>query len=120
MQVGNLTGDAISTKTDTSTSPSLASIVMLIENWAGAAVLGTNIKAWVSRDNGSNWYEATAGQSYELKDKGSWGVQKKIITANNIPFAGPTGTEICYKIEWGGQSVGFMETRVHATSLAWK
>ena len=90
---------------------------MLIENNVGTATLGTHLKAFVSRNGGTNWYEATG--SYALADVGTWGSgTKKIITANGIPFAGPAGTDMRYKIEWAGQSAS-RETRVHATSLAW-
>ncbi len=113
------TGTAISTANTALTSPTTGDICMLIENaGSGAAVLGTNIKAFVSRNGGTNWYEATG--DYALTDVGTWGSgTKKILTANNIPFAGPAGTDMRYKIEWAGQAEGTMVTRVHATSLAW-
>jgi hypothetical protein len=113
------TGNAISTANTALTSPTTGDIVMLIENaGSGAAVLGTNIKAFVSRNGGTNWYEATG--SYALTDVGTWGSgTKKIITANGIPFAGPAGIDMRYKIEWAGQATGTMVTKVHATSLAW-
>ena len=99
------------------TSPTTGDLVMLIENVGTAATLGTDIKAYVSRNGDANWAEATG--DYALTDVGTWGSgTKKIITANNIPFAGPAGTDIRYKIEWAGQSASKV-TRVHATSLAW-
>jgi hypothetical protein len=101
------------------TSPTTGDIVMLIENaGSGAAVLGTNIKVFVSRNGGAAWDEATG--SYALADKGTWGSgTKKIITANGIPFTGAAGTDMRYKITTHAQNAGTMETRVHATSLAW-
>jgi hypothetical protein len=86
---------------------------MLIENASGTATLNTDIKAWVSRNGGGGWDQAT------LVDKGSWGTNKKILTANNVAFSNSaSGTDMRYKIEWANQS-GSKETRVHATSLAW-
>jgi hypothetical protein len=101
------------------TSPTTGDVVMLIENaGSGTAVLGTNIKVFVSRNGGAAWDEATG--SYALADKGTWGSgTKKIITANNIPFTGAAGTDMRYKIQTLAQSAGTMETRIHATSLAW-
>jgi hypothetical protein len=101
------------------TSPTTGDVVMLIENaGSGAAVLGTNIKVYVSRNGGAAWDEATG--SYALADKGTWGSgTKKIITANGIPFTGAAGTDMRYKITTHAQSAGTMETRIHATSLAW-
>ena len=100
------------------TSPTTGDIVMLIENASGTAVLGTNIKVFVSRNGGAAWDEATG--SYALADKGTWGSgTKKIITANGIPFTGAAGTDMRYKITTHAQNAGTLETRVHATSLAW-
>jgi hypothetical protein len=100
------------------TSPTTGDIVMLIENASGTAVLGTNIKVFVSRNGGAAWDEATG--SYALADKGTWGSgTKKIITANGIPFTGAAGTDMRYKITTHAQNAGTMETRIHATSLAW-
>jgi hypothetical protein len=114
---GNLTLQSVA---NTSlTSPTTGDIVMLIENaGSGAAVLGTNIKVFVSRNGGAAWDEATG--SYALADKGTWGSgTKKIITANGIPFTGAAGTDMRYKIQTLAQNAGTMETRIHATSLAW-
>ena len=117
--IENAAGTAISTTNTALTSPTTGDIVMLIENaGSGAAVLGTNIKVFVSRNGGAAWDEATG--SYALADKGTWGSgTKKIITANGIPFTGAAGTDMRYKITTHAQSAGTMETRVHATSLAW-
>ena len=118
VSVGNATGTLISTANTALTSPTTGDICMLIENNVGTATLGTHLKAFVSRNGGTNWYEATG--DYALTDVGTWGSgTKKIITANNIPFAGPAGTDIRYKIEWAGQSAASKVTRIHATSLAW-
>ena len=95
-------------------SPTAKSLVV-----GTAPTLGTDLKVYVSRNGDANWQEATTGQAYELKDVGSWGTNKKILTANNIPFAGGAGTDMRYKIEWANQASGTKETRVHATSLAW-
>ena len=87
---------------------------MLIENASGTATLNTDIKAWISRNGGSGWDQAT------LVDKGTWGTNKKIITANNVAFSNSaSGTDMRYKITTHNQSAGSKETRVHATSLAW-
>jgi hypothetical protein len=113
------TGTATSTANTALTSPTTGDIVMLMEHVGTAPTLGTDLKVYVSRNGDANWQEATTGQAYELKDVGTWGTNKKILTANNIPFAGGAGTDIRYKIEWANQASGTKETRVHATSLAW-
>jgi hypothetical protein len=95
-------------------APTTGDIVMLIENGAGTATLNTDIKAWVSRNGGTGWDQAT------LVDKGTWGTNKKIVTANNVAFSNSaSGTDMRYKITTHNQSAGSKETRIHATSLAW-
>ena len=86
-----------------------------IENASGTATLNTDLKAYVSRNGGTGWDQAT------LVDKGTWGSgTKKIVSANNVAFSNSaSGTDMRYKIEWANQASGSKETRVHATSLAW-
>jgi len=109
------TGTAISTANTALSAPTTGDIVMLIENFAGTATLNTDLKAYVSRNGGTGWDQAT------LVDKGTWGSgTKKIVSANNVAFSNSaSGTDMRYKIEWANQASGSKETRVHATSLAW-
>ena len=108
------TGTAISTANTALTAPTTGDIVLLIENASGTATLNTDIKAYVSRNGGTGWDQAT------LVDKGSWGTNKKILVANNVAFSNSaSGTDMRYKIEWANQASGSKVTRVHATSLAW-
>ena len=108
------TGTAISTANTALSAPTTGDICMLIENASGTATLNTDLKAYVSRNGGTGWDQAT------LVDKGSWGTNKKIVSANNVAFSNSaSGTDMRYKIEWANQSAGSKETRVHATSLAW-
>jgi hypothetical protein len=110
----NATGTAISTANTALTAPTTGDIVMLIENASGTATLNTDLKAYVSRNGGTGWDQAT------LVDKGSWGTNKKILVANNVAFSNSaSGTDMRYKIEWANQASGTKVTRVHATSLAW-
>ena len=110
----NATGNVISTANTALSAPTTGDICMLVENFAGTATLNTDLKAFVSRNGGTGWDQAT------LVDKGSWGTNKKILTANNVAFSNSaSGTDMRYKIEWANQASGSKETRVHATSLAW-
>jgi len=110
----NATGLVISTANTALTAPTTGDICMLIENASGTATLNTDLKAYVSRNGGTGWDQAT------LVDKGSWGTNKKILTANNVAFSNSaSGTDMRYKIEWANQASGSKVTRVHATSLAW-
>ena len=108
------TGTLISTANTALSAPTTGDICMLIENAAGTATLNTDLKAYISRNGGTGWDQVT------LADKGSWGTNKKILTANNVAFSNSaSGTDMRYKIEWANQASGSKETRVHATSLAW-
>ena len=115
--VANAAGTAISTANTALTSPTTGDIVMLMEHVGTAPTLGTDLKVFVSRNGGAAWDEATG--DYALTDVGTWGTNKTILTANNIPFTGAAGTDMRYKIEWANQVQTTKETRVHATSLAW-
>ena len=110
----NAAGTATSTANTALSAPTTGDICMLIENVSGTATLNTDLKAYVSRNGGGGWDQAT------LVDKGSWGTNKKIVSANNVAFSNSaSGTDMRYKIEWANQADGSKETRVHATSLAW-
>ena len=115
--VAHAAGSAISTANTALTSPTTGDIVMLMEHVGTAPTLGTDLKVFVSRNGGAAWDEATG--DYALTDVGTWGTNKIILTANNIPFTGAAGTDMRYKIEWANQVQTTKETRIHATSLAW-
>ena len=109
---GNLTLQSVANTA--LSAPTTGDVVMLIENGAGTATLNTDIKAYVSRNGGGGWDQAT------LVDKGTWGTNKKILVANNVAFSNSaSGTDMRYKITTHNQSAGSKETRIHATSLAW-
>ena len=102
-----------STHTTAQAVPTTGDIVMLMEDGVGTATLNTDIKAYVSRDNGSNWTQGT------LASEGGWGTNKKILTFHNLDISGqPSGTGMRYKITTHNQSATKM-TRIHAVSLAW-
>jgi|SaaInlStandDraft_3_1057020.scaffolds.fasta_scaffold17042_2 hypothetical protein len=107
------TAEFISTASTASTAPSKGDIVMMIENAAGTATLNTDVKVYVSRNNGTNWTQGT------LVEEGSWGTNKKILAFHDLDISGqPSGTAIKYKFQLANQSAS-KETRIHATSLAW-
>ena len=113
-ETDNAAGTSTSIANTALTAPTTGDIVLLIENATGTATLNTHIKAYVSRNGGTGWDQAT------LVDKGSWGTNKKILTANNVAFSNSaSGTDMRYKIEWAGQAAATRVTKVHATSLAW-
>jgi len=103
-----------STATTATAAPAKADFVTLIENSTGTATLNTDIKGYVSRDNGSNWTQGT------LTDEGEWGTNKKVLAFHDLDISGqPSGTSMKYKIETLNQGATKV-TKIHATSLGWK
>ena len=110
--VGNMT--LVSTAQTASSAPSTADFHALIENATGTATINTDIKAYVSRDNGSNWTELT------LVDEGTWGTNRKVLAAHDASITSASGTSVRYKITTHNQSLGSKKTKVYATSVGWK
>ena len=92
-------------------------MIMLIDNGAGTTTENTDIKAFISRDSGSNFTQGT------LVDEGLWTIGdslKRILAFHNLDISGqPSGTSICYKITTHNQSAS-KDTQIHAVSYGWK
>ena len=85
-----------------------------MKNSTGTATINTDIKGFISRDNGSNFTEVT------LVDEGSYGTDTKILVAHDVDISSqPSGTSMVYKITTHNQS-GSKITDVNAVSLGWK
>jgi hypothetical protein len=93
-------------------TPTTGDVVMTYTNGAGTATINTDLKAWVSRDNGSTYTQAT------LTSEGTTGGHT-ILTAHNVDISSqPSGTSMRYKITTHNQSAS-KETRIQAVSLGW-
>ena len=107
---GNMT--LVSNSTTAEAVPTKGDLVMTYTNGAGTATVNTDIKGWVSRDNGSNYTQFT------LADEGDTGGHT-ILTAHDLDISGqPSGTSMRYKITTHNQSAA-KETRIQAVSLGW-
>jgi len=103
-----------STANTASSAPTKGDLIALIEENVGTTTLNTDIKGYISRDNGSNWTQGT------LVNEGSWGSNRSIVSFHNLDISGqPSGTNVRYKIETLNQSASRV-TKIHATSLGWK
>ena len=92
--------------------PTTGDIVMTYSNGAGTATLNTDIKAYISRDNGSNYTQAT------LASQGTTGGHE-IVTTHDLDISSqPSGTAMRFKITTHNQSIS-KDTRVHGVSLGW-
>ena len=93
-------------------APTTGDLVMTYTNGAGTATINTDLKAYVSRDNGTTYTQAT------LADQGDTGGHT-ILTANGLDISGqPSGTSMRWKIETLNQSES-KQTRIQAVSLGW-
>ena len=102
----------ISNSTTADSTPTTGDIVMTYTNGAGTATVNTDLKAWVSRDNGTTYTQAT------LSSQGTTGGHT-ILTAHNVDISSqPSGTSMRYKITTHNQSAS-KETRIQAVSLGW-
>ena len=93
-------------------APTTGDLVITYTNGAGTATINTDLKAYVSRDNGTTYTQAT------LADQGDTGGHT-ILTANGLDISSqPSGTSMRWKIETLNQSAS-KETRIQAVSLGW-
>lgn len=92
--------------------PDTADIVATYTNGAGTATINTDIKYYVSRDNGTTYTEAT------MVSQGTTGGHT-LLTHRGLDISGqPAGTAMRYKVVTANQSAS-KETRAQAVSLAW-
>ena len=88
-------------------------LVILYTPQTGSTVLNTNLKAYVSRDNGTTYTQAT------LVGKGSYSGTTQIASTHDLDIsAQPAGTSMRWKIETLVQSAALV-TRINGVSLGW-
>ena len=94
------TGSLVSTASTADSTVSEVTGAILVKNDEGTATLGTDLKAYFSANNGSNWTEAASYGSPTTFDG----------TTNVIPLGkttlSNTGTAVKMKAEWANQIVG--------------
>ena len=102
----------ISTSTTAQATPTKGDIVLTYTNGSGTATINTDIKAYVSRDNGCNYTQMT------LASEGTTGGHS-IVTAHDVDIGSqPLGKSMRFNIETLNQSAA-KETRIQAVSLGW-
>jgi hypothetical protein len=101
----------ISTTATATDAVTKGDIVMTYTDSIGTATLNTDLKAYVSRDNGANYTEGV------LVNQGTSGGHK-IATFHNLTLSGTDTSQVRFKITTHNQS-GSKETRVHAVSVGW-
>ena len=87
-------------------------LVLTYTNASGTATLNTDLKGYVSRDNGANYTEGT------LVNQGTSGGHI-IASFHDLSLGGTDTSQVRYKITTHNQSGGTKETRIQAVSVGW-
>ena len=101
----------ISNATTAEAAPTKGDIVFTYTNGVGSTVLGTDLTAEFSADDGSTWTSMT------LASEGTTGGHN-IATAHDVALTSTSGTSMRYRIKTLNQSAS-KTTRIHAVSLGW-
>tara|TARA_Y100000310_G_scaffold341575_2_gene441162 strand:+ start:620 stop:1198 length:579 start_codon:yes stop_codon:yes gene_type:complete len=94
------------------TAPSDARIVIFEED-IDSITINTDLKAYVSRDNGTTYSEVT------LVDEGDYATSKQIWAGSVDISAQPSGTTMRYKIRGFNNSSDLKEFKLHGVCLTW-
>ena len=86
-------------------------MVMTYTDGIGTATLNTDLKGYISRDNGANYTELT------LASQGTTGGHT-IVTAHDVTLGGTDTSQMRWKVTTHNQSAS-KETRIQAVSLGW-
>ena len=104
-----------STQGSGAATPTSADLVILVEDNGGTSAVNTNVKGYIGQSVNTTPVYTSA---VTLVDEGLWGTNKRVFAARNIDTSALSGTKMNYKITTHVQSAS-MDTRIHATSLAW-
>jgi hypothetical protein len=105
--------ELISTATTAQAQPERANIVLTYSNGYGTTVVGTDLKAYVSRDNGTTYTEFTLATKTPTTGE-------IMVVARGLDISGqPAGTSMRYKISTHNQSAN-KSTWLHGASLTWR
>ena len=102
----------ISTAQTAQAAPTTGRIMVLDEASTGTTTINSDIKAYISRDNGTTYSQAT------LTDDGEYATGKRMLSGSVDISGQPSGTAMRYKIETLNQSASKV-TRIYGTALMW-
>ena len=103
------TGSFESNAITASASTSKMGAVITYQDFQGTATLNTDLKLYVSADNGSNYTQVT------LVAQPDFATGVKMAKANDVTVT--AGTQLKYKVEFANQSNGSKVTRVNGVSM---
>ena len=103
------TGTVISNAITASSSINKIGVVITYTDTTGTATLNTDIKVYVSADNGSNYTQVT------LVAQPNFATGVKMALANDVTVT--AGTQLRWKLEFANQATGSKITRITGISL---
>ena len=109
-ELNNATGSYQSTTITAASTTSKMGVVITYVDHSGTATLNTDLKVFLSADNGSNYTQVT------LVAQPNFATGVKMAKANDVTISN-TGTQLKYKVEFANQASGSKETRVTGVSL---
>ena len=108
-QTINAAGSYQSVTINAAATTSKMGVVITYTDTSGTATLNTDLKVFLSADNGSNYTQAT------LVAQANFATGIKMAKATDETISN-TGTQLKYKVEFANQSSGSKETRVNGVS----
>ena len=109
-ELNNATGSYQSTTITAASTTSKMGVVITYVDHSGTATLNTDLKVFLSADNGSNYTQVT------LVAQPNFATGVKMAKANDVTISN-TGTQLKYKVEFANQASGSKATRVTGVSL---
>ena len=106
----NATGSYQSVTINAAATTSKMGVVITYVDNAGTATLNTDLKVFLSANNGTNYTQVT------LVALPNFATGVKMAKANDVTISN-TGTQLKYKVELANQASGSKETRVTGVSL---
>ena len=106
----NATGSYQSVTINAAATTSKMGVVITYVDNAGTATLNTDLKVFLSANNGTNYTQVT------LVALPNFATGVKMAKANDVTISN-TGTQLKYKVEFANQALGSKETRVTGVSL---
>ena len=106
----NATGSYESVTINAASTTSKMGVVITYTDHAGTTTLNTDLKVFLSADNGTNYTQVT------LVAQPNFATGIKMAKANDVTISN-TGTQLKYKVEFANQASGSKETRVNGVSL---
>ena len=106
----NATGSYQSVTINAASTTSKMGVVITYTDHAGTTTLNTDLKVFLSADNGTNYTQVT------LVAQPNFATGIKMAKANDVTISN-TGTQLKYKVEFANQASGSKETRVNGVSL---